>query len=66
MHLERVKYKANFNTVDLVYDSVDYSDDQFSHTYFEIGDLRIYIKDDELSDLENQCKELKIPVYIYT
>lgn len=66
MHLEKVNYKPNFNTIDLVFDSTEYEDDQYSHLYFEVGELRIYIKDDFFEDVQKQCEKLNIPVYIYT
>jgi hypothetical protein len=65
MLLKRVDYRVNFNTIDLVYDPTN-CEEEYSHTYFEVGDLRIYVDDSEFNNLLDQCKKEKIPVYYYT
>jgi hypothetical protein len=64
--LEKVKYKQRFDTISLEFDSVDYCDDQFSHTYFQVGDIRINVPDSEFEKLEKQCDKLGIAVYIFS
>jgi hypothetical protein len=62
--LERERYKQRFDSISLNYDAVTYEDDQFSHTYFQVGDIKIYVSDNEFESLEIQCDYLGIAVYV--
>jgi hypothetical protein len=64
--LEEGLQRLRSDSISLVYDPVDYINEHSSHTYFQVSDLRIYVPDSELWDLEKQCKELGIAVYIFS